>query len=294
MRVREAELQWATLALIAIVSMGVATDVSAARIVRLDQGDNFRSIGSIWETTPITPSSVPTLVDMAAFPVFPDDDSDPADIIDYPDDGLGFAVDFGTGLQTQLNIFQEGYVSFGATPVSPGVDSSGQLLANVVAPFYLNSGVVPSDMQYAKGLIDLGSGPEYSIDDAVKAFRVTWTVDFFPFQVVFLDMSGLAGGVAGDFDMEFNYQDFGGVEAPAGALRTSGFLLGTNSLLFEGPFAADGVTQLFSFRGGVLQTSSPPPTTVPEPNSLTLLLAGLVLLAAAAMRRRRLAPQIAR
>jgi hypothetical protein len=241
-------------------------------------------------------------VDLAAFPNFstlfpPTSAGDPV----FPDSTLGFSVDYGQGLVHDLNIYQEGYISFGADPVAPGIDASGDIVTPVVAPFYLSAGVTPISMSYSKGLVDL-SAP-FLVDEAVKTFRATWTVevspgDNFQFQVVLYDMSGLPGGAVGDFDLELNYgSDFFDSTVPINSLLAAGFLLGTNPA-FSLPASADafGATNdyTFAFRGGVLTTSTPPPTQVSEPDSLALICAGLLLLVFQSVRRRRSAPQLAR
>jgi hypothetical protein len=289
--VRAAGLKWQTVALVGIVAAGLSFDASA-RGVRVDSGNNFNTpLGSLYDVTPITPNASPppasiTPVNLLDFP---------ANIggFDLPDGTLGFSVNFGEGLVSDLNIYQNGYLSFGTAIVQPGLDTTGPV-DTVVAPFYVSETTVPSDMSYAKGLVDRSAVTTGNVANAVKTFRVSWTVADFPFQVVLFDMSG-ATGVAGDFDMEINFgSDFFDTTPPLSDLFGAGFLLGTNAFNF--PQTADAFVPttdyLFSFRNGVLSGTTPP-TTVPEPDSLTLIAAGLVLLLGRAMVRRR-APQLSR
>jgi hypothetical protein len=277
-RVHPGLLNWQALTLIAVLAMVAATSASA-RGVRVEQGsDGFATSGQAWEVTAFTASDTPRAVNLQDFPIFPDVIGPPP--VDFPDDG-GFFIDYGDGPVSELNILANGQISFGGTAV--------------VAPFQLKDGVVPSDMAFALGLLDLGGGPDYSVDNAVQAFRMTWTVEntealeFFPFQVVLLDMSGLPGGEAGDFDMEFNY-GFDGQSPPLNLLATAGFVLDGNILNpFGGPFTAEQ-NYTWSFRGGLCTNCV---LAVPEPDALVLIGAGLVVVGIG-RRRRRVAVQPAR
>jgi hypothetical protein len=278
---------------ITVVTLCFAANVSAlpARQIRFDEGNGFETGGAIWapvQSTLVNPIVNP--IDLSVFPDFEALDNDPAeDPIVFPSDLVGFSVNYGNGLQSKVNILPDGYISFGDTAV-PAIDPATLGLADNVAAPFLNV-LTPSRITYAKGLVipDFVFGDTASLDDAVKAFRVTWFVPSvdasdspadFAFQVVLLDRSKVAEG---DFDMEFNYEDFSGAVAPLEAFLTAGFHLGPNVVVADWPFNQTG-SEVFQFHLGQLVTS--PTTTVPEPNSLPLLLAGLSLLAVGLYRRR--------
>jgi hypothetical protein len=280
-----------TLAFSAAIAITAADDASA-RGVRVDDGENFNALGTVFVTTPVNPPDA-VAVDLTTYPNFatlfpPNDATDPV----FPNSALGFSINYGQGQKTLVSLFPDGYISFGNPPPpsplvpAPGVDGSGNILDGVAAPFYL-TGTTPSAMSYAEGLQDF-SGPPFAVADAQKTFRATWTVGDFQFQVVLTDASSLPGGAVGDFDMEFNYGSaFFDSTVPIDSLLTAGFHLGDWSVLLPpvvGTFSPAN-DYLFAFRGGVLTTT--PPTNVSEPGTLALLGAGLIVIAGAALARRR-------
>jgi hypothetical protein len=281
---RRAFSLWATLILFATVAIGAAGN-SWARAIRVDQGNNFDSLGTALIVTPIDVNTTPVTVDLAT-PVDLTVLSQPPVL---PSTTTGFQLNYGAGLVSEVNIYANGYLSLGSA-LDPGFDGNA-ILNNVVAPFYLATGVAPTLMSYSQGLVDLTS--PFDITDAIQTFRVTWQIDginpgdTFNFQVVLYDMSGLAGGAVGDFDMEINYgsdPDFDPAP-PVGSTVAAGFHLGTN--VFDFPLTAGTFSAAndytFAFRNGVLTS----PTSVTEPGTLALVGAGLIVIAWGMVRRRR-------
>ena len=88
------------LILVALISICAAADVSAGRLIRFDQGDNFDSLGTIWG--PLVSTTSQTAIDLSVFPDLEavDEADGTNNPIDFPTGGpnSGFSVDFGTGL----------------------------------------------------------------------------------------------------------------------------------------------------------------------------------------------------
>jgi hypothetical protein len=264
MRVRPAHTHTIAVAAVLIAFLTMAADTAWARAIRIDEGNPIDDTNPSFWTSPQN-------FNLGTF-------------------DIGFDVNFGQagGIDTsQITIYANGYISFGATPVSP---TTGTGLSDLVAAPFLMS-IDANLVAHTPGRIDL-SGPPFSDVGAVDAYRVSWfagSPDQFPFQVVILDMHTITG-TAGDFDLEFNYNDeFNPVAPPTGVLTAAGFHLGAASVSLDptanpSPFSQD-VTQLFQFRGGRLLGTTPP-TPVPEPSSLSLIAAGFALLGVLFGRRR--------
>lgn len=280
-----------------LVSLAIATDASAGRVVRVDVGNNLEATGQSWNTI------------------------EAVDVSDNLNSGavlLGFSIDFGTGtIYDSLFINENGFVSFGTAPVEwTDTTELTTLDGNIIAPYYANltsgnsSGPQPGfsagTVSSSTGQIDLAedNDSDTPAGPTVPAFRVTWFDVGIPgytngfsapglgtIQLVLFDTDGAAGN---NFDFEFNY-DLTNPPAP----RAAGFVLGTNVVDYVGPFTGDVETgPEFHFCGGAFSatrcTVTPPPTTVPEPNAFTLLCTGLALMASVAALRRRSTPQLAR
>jgi len=292
----------AFLGLIAIVATALSIDASAARIPRIDVGTaNLDGNGQAWNA-------------INAYDVSPDGNSAAIPI--------GFGIDFGGGSVTSLFINENGFVSFGTTPVD--FDSTTDLTTlggNVIAPYYadLTSGNVEGELTTffdndgnaiqsvssstgeidpnADGDIGTPAGP------TMPAFRVTWfdvgipgytagfpNADRGTIQLVLFDTDGTAGG---NFDIEFNYDlsaDLNG-NPPPNPLA-AGYVLGENVLnpQYTGPFTPDFASppSLYHFCGGLQSaTVCAPPTNVSEPGTLALMGSGIVLLALVLVRRAR-------
>ena len=299
------DTKWAFLGLLAIVATAFSIDAYAARIVRIDVGTaNLDGNGQAWNA--INAYDVSSDGNSAAIPI-------------------GFGVDFGTGLLTSLFINENGFVSFGTTPVE--FDSTTTDLTtlggNVIAPYYadLTSGNVEGELTTffdndgnaiqsvssstgeidpnADGDIDTPAGP------TLPAFRVTWfdvgipgytagfpNADRGTIQLVLFDTDGAAGG---NFDIEFNYDLFADSSGnPPPNPLAAGYVLGENVLnpQYAGPFTPDFASgpALYHFCGGLQSatacTPTTPPTNVSEPGTLALMGSGIVLLALILVRRR--------
>ena len=140
------------------------------------------------------------------------------------------------------------------------------------------AGQIPSDpgsVSVAAGFVDPAA--PFDSTEGYRALRILWrnvTLDPNPdaqqynFQAVLLNRG------AGDFDVEFNYED--GDVYPAGLTQSITNI--ANPFIGTPPFGSAFGPATFHFVGGVLGGTAPPPTSVPEPSTSWLLLSGAVLL----------------
>jgi hypothetical protein len=253
------------IALAATIS-ALLTAQAEARGVRIDFLDtNFESFGVAWDPV-----------------VGVDVTSSPAQVAAVD---IGFDIQFGSVTVNTLYIHEDGYVSFNAADGADFIAPFRADLTQTVTVVDPTDAILPpGSVSYSGGYIDLEGDPfgdppdPYDASEANDAFRVTWygmigTTEGSA-QLVLINR-----GRPGDFDIEFNYQDFADL-VPTSA----GFALGGSSLDFGGPFA-NSPDHTFAFRNGVYGTA-PAHASVPEPGSLTLLAAGLLLLGIALQHRR--------
>lgn len=268
-------MRWMMTAAIAVAMLGSA-GAEARRGVVTDIGiENFPSSG--W-FTPRTPDELDLTGDgVVAF-------------------NLGFAVNFGQGLVSEVFISENGLVYLGGAEPSGGFTngSLASLGRPVVSPGYGDLFSVAGDndgfpgfgeILFETGIADEEVGPiildgfptiGYDFDQAVEAVRVTWLftglgADDGPSvsgQALFYNRGG------GDFDLELLSDNNDGTIA--------GFALGAFGFESAAPFNAS-TPGLWRFRDGRLVGGG---GGVPVPAPATLALFGLGAAAALGARRR--------
>lgn len=252
--------------------------------------------------------------------VFNDGSTGPLPLESYELDSMTGQPDYTANLPFNINFFgntysefyinENGTVSFGAAypNARPSTDDFANAGTPILAPFFSDP-----DMTLG-GRIFNGFFPFQN------AIAITWTnAQYFgqtsgpgnDFQIVIRDRSDITG-VAGDFDLEFNYRAGGGgmlwetgdrdggVNGLGGDVARVGFYDGfgtgyeipgsgvSGALLGEdcvaNPIALDCNDYFFQFRGGLPFQDGRSLLSVPEPGTVWLVLIAGLLLASGLLR----------